>query len=918
MRPSAPAAPGPGSLDRVNRIPRKGADSHPMEISRRPPAALAGPAWSGPWLLYSAAAGALVSAHQADSSAIGTGLVLNLLGVSAVAAVLFTAVRSRRGARLPWILLALGLAAFVAGDVVANHHEALFGTARPFPSLADAFYLAVYPCVALGILRLVHLRRPGRDHEGLLDSLIVALGAGVLSWTILMSPHVRDASLAPVERLASIGYPLADLLLLAVVVRLVASAGRRHESAFVLLALSLVVMLVIDSAFAWTLAHGGTGTDRTLDLGWLVFYVLLATAALHPSAHKLSDPATQEPQTLGRWRLGLLGAATMIVPVTEAAHYGRGRPVDVPLLVLSAITLFGLAVLRMAAHVRSHEHIEARFSSLVRNSSDVVIVLAPDTTITYASAASERVLGYRPDELVGRKLWYIVHPNDRENLVAFVGRATANEGTRPVPMEFSILHGGRRWLHVESLSANLLGDPNVNGIVLNTRDITERKAFERQLEHLAFHDPITDLANSALFRDRVEHAVARQRRGSLPLAVLFLDLDDFKAVNDSYGHAAGDALLREVGRRLRTCIRGADTAARLGGDEFAVLLEGAQALTVVNVADRILQVLASPFTVDGNEVFVRASVGIAFADAGRRDPRGAAELLRNADVAMYAAKEKGKGRYEVFEPDMQTSVHQRLALKADLERALGADELTVLYQPVVRLETGEITGLEALVRWEHPERGTLLPADFVPVAEDTGLIVPIGSFVLERACSEVAELNARLRPDAPLTVSVNMSGRQLQPEAIVREVADVLAETDLEPRSLVLELSEEALTGDLDASVARLQQLRRVGVRLAVDDFGAGSCSLTSIRRLPIDIVKLDPSFVDGLGDDGEVSALTGVLVEVAGILDLHTVAESVERPEQLERLRLLGCHSGQGLLFSAPVALGEIEDLLAEGRVAA
>jgi diguanylate cyclase (GGDEF)-like protein/PAS domain S-box-containing protein len=572
----------------------------------------------------------------------------------------------------------------------------------------------------------------------------------------------------------------------------------------------------------------------------------------------------------------------------------------------------------MAALVRGHEHTEARFSSLVRNSSDVVIVLAPDTTITYASAASERVLGYRPDELVGRKLWYIVHPNDRESLVAFVGRAAEDEGPRPVPIEFSILHGGRQWLHVESLSANLLGDPNVNGIVLNTRDITERKAFERQLEHLAFHDPVTELANRALFHDRVEHALARQRRGSLPLAVLFLDLDDFKTVNDSFGHAAGDSLLREVGRRLRTCIRGADTAARLGGDEFALLLEGVQELAVGDVADRILNALESPFALEGGEVFVRASVGIAFGDADRRDPRGAAELLRNADVAMYAAKEKGKGRYEVFEPDMRTSVHRRLEVKADLERALGAGELTVLYQPIVRLETEEITGLEALVRWEHPERGTLLPAEFIPLAEDTGLIVPIGAFVLERACSDVAELNARLHSHTPLTVSVNVSARQLQRPTIVKQIADVLAETGLDARSLVLELTEPALASDLDASISRLNELRRLGVRLAVDDFGAGTASLTSIRRLPIDILKLDRSFVEGVNDDGEVSALTGPILELAAVLDLQAVAEGIERSDQLERLLKLGCHSGQGILFSPPVALDEVAELLAEGRVAA
>jgi EAL domain-containing protein (putative c-di-GMP-specific phosphodiesterase class I) len=242
----------------------------------------------------------------------------------------------------------------------------------------------------------------------------------------------------------------------------------------------------------------------------------------------------------------------------------------------------------------------------------------------------------------------------------------------------------------------------------------------------------------------------------------------------------------------------------------------------------------------------------------------------------------------------------------------------VFYQPIVRLETGEITGLEALVRWEHPERGMLLPADFVPLAEDTGLIVPIGSYVLERACSEVAELNARVRPEAPLTVSVNLSARQLQPPAIVTQVADVLAETGLVPRSLVLEFTEAALTGDLDASIARLRELRRLGVRLAVDHFGAGSASLTSIRRLPIDILKLDRSFVEGVSDDGEVSALSGAIVEVAGILDLQAVAEGIERSEQLERLRALGCDSGQGLLFGGPVRLDEVAGLLADGRVAA
>ena len=889
-----------------------------MTRLRRPPPALVvasgASAWARrrPWLVYTALAAPLSVLYLTDAGPFGSARTFHLIGLSSVAAILIGSRMHLPAARMPWLLFALGISLFFTGDAIAYSDDDLGGS---LSSAADWLYLAVYPCLVAGILMLVRRRAPGRDRDGLIDSLVIAIGLGVLSWAFLMAPYARNDELDLVTKLTSIAYPLADVLLLAVTVRLAVGAGRR-DRALLLLVLSVFALLVTDSLYGWMLLNSPVEPSQLLDGGWILFYVLWGAAALHPSMRALSEAGFGEHTPPGTRRLALLASATLIAPTVEAVQYLLDRPIDVPVMVASAVALFGLVAVRMAGLVRRHEASEARFGSLVRNSSDVVTVLAPDTTIRYASPAAERILGYQPYELVGTKLAYLAHPDDREELIAFVGRGVQHTGTHPVPMEFSIRRAEQTWIRVEALRTNLLHDPNVGGVVLNTRDISERKAFERQLQHLAFHDSVTDLANRALFRDRVEHALERQQRGALPLAVLYLDLDDFKTVNDSLGHAAGDAVLREVGRRVRTCIRTADTAARLGGDEFALLLEDVDEATVADVADRIMHGLETPFALEGKEVFVRASMGIAFGDADLRGERGAEELLRNADVAMYTAKEKGKGRYQVFEPDMHLSVLRRLELKADLQRAVEHGEFTVHYQPIILLETGEITGLEALVRWLHPERGTIAPGEFIGLAEDTGQIVPIGAFVLERACRDGAALQLAYPSDPPLAMSVNLSARQLQRPAIVDDVRRVLAETGLEPSSLVLEITETAVMRDLDASILRLHELKGLGVRLAIDDFGAGYSSLTSIRRFPVDILKVDRSFVEGVSDDSEVSALTGAIIELASILDLHPVAEGIERSDQLERLVELGCEQGQGFLFAKPVPRIEVEVLLAQARV--
>jgi diguanylate cyclase (GGDEF)-like protein/PAS domain S-box-containing protein len=557
---------------------------------------------------------------------------------------------------------------------------------------------------------------------------------------------------------------------------------------------------------------------------------------------------------------------------------------------------------------------EERFASLVRNASDVVTVIEPDTTIRYASPSSSRVLGYDPSEIEGTKFAELVHADDKTSVLSFLTAVSGGEGHTGL-IEFRMRRTDGTWVFVETLRTSLLQDPHVKGIVLNTRDISERKRFEEQLQHQAFHDPITNLANRALFRDRVEHAIERQKRDHKPIAVLFMDLDDFKTINDSLGHAAGDGVLKEVGDRLKRALRAADTAARLGGDEFAILLEdGGEGIQAADVADRIMQMLDEPFTLEGKEVFVRASIGIAVSGGnGEVGEEAEEELLRNADVAMYMAKEKGKGRYQVFEPEMHDTALRRLELKADLQRALEHNEFVLHYQPVIELQTGKITGVEALIRWVHPERGMVQPLEFIPLAEETGLIVPIGHWVLREACRYAVELLEQFHEGPTFHMAVNLSARQLARPEIVDEVRDVLAETGLTPSALILEITESMVMQDMELAIERLNQLKQLGVLLAIDDFGTGYSSLNYVRRFPVDILKVDKSFIDGVSEGGESSALTAAVIELAGILNLKPVAEGIERADQLERLIELNCDLGQGFLFARPLAPDALHALLEE-----
>lgn len=442
----------------------------------------------------------------------------------------------------------------------------------------------------------------------------------------------------------------------------------------------------------------------------------------------------------------------------------------------------------------------------------------------------------------------------------------------------------------------------------NYRDITTRRRLEDELRHQAFHDSLTGLANRALFSDRLEHALSRTRRSRRRLAVLFLDLDDFKTINDSLGHGEGDLLLIEVAGRLREAIRSGDTIARMGGDEFAVLVEDPpDAGTPMELAERLLATLQAPFDLSGKELFVHASVGVAVSTSPKETPE---DLLRKADASMYMAKSRGKNRIEVFEPSMHAAALERLALKGDLERALERSEFEVLYQPIVNLVTSDLVGVEALVRWHHPERGLVMPNEFIAVAEETGLIIPLGAWVLEQACRQ-ARLWEVDRPDQPLTMNVNVSGRQVAENGFVAGVGELLEASGLEPSRLVLEFTEGVLMRDTDATTSTLKTLKELGVRLAIDDFGTGFSSLNYLRLFPIDVLKIDGSFVASMSAGPDQRAVVRAILRLGETLHLSTIAEGIEDAGQLADLRALGAIFGQGYLFARPLAAKEISVLL-------
>jgi diguanylate cyclase (GGDEF)-like protein/PAS domain S-box-containing protein len=1011
------------------------------------------------WLALLGFGGVMLALYLFVPPLKGSGPVMNLLGLLPVIAIVAGVRIFKPEHTAPWHCFAAGFLLFWLGDLYTYSYPLLTTNEEvPFPSIGDGFYLAVYPVLMAGLWMLVRRRSGGRDVGGLVDAAILTVGLALPSWIALIAPYVHDHSLSPFARLVSVAYPLGDVLLLAVALRLALDGGRR-SAAFHLMIGSIVCLLMTDFVYGLMILHGTYDHQLWLDAGWICFYVLWGAAALHPSMRTLTRPADREA-VLTRFRLGLLTTASLIAPTLGLANDLHNGDVDMAVVRTASLILFGLVIVRMAGLMRQQERMlerervftkaglalvaatsrkeidgvavsaaldlvgpgnvallcrvdanddvtvdscagtgrlglterlprevaaplltaaqddavaalapgaltalggqaplndrafaiavaidrpdrallivagpsrlaqslqpslhalasevalaletvtltaevhrrqgEARLGSLVRHANDLITVVGRDGVITYQSPSIERLLGYKPDEVTGSRFYELVTPSDRTRLQEVLDEDAAVRG-RPQAVECTLTHRDGTARHFEILHTNLLDDEHVGGIVLNCRDVSERRAFEEQLTHQAFHDPVTKLANRALFGERVRHALARARREDRVIAVVFMDLDDFKMINDSLGHAAGDEVLLEVAKRLEASLRTSDTAARFGGDEFALLLEDSKDLAeAADIAERVLETLALPMTIGHTELTLRASIGIAIAD-GTSD---AEELIRDADAAMYIAKRDGKGAYRVFEPEMHEGVLERLELRADLQRALATEQLELHYQPVVRLRDGSISGVEALLRWRHPERGLIAPDQFIPLAEETGLIVPIGRWVLREGCRQARRMLDALPEGNSPTMSINLSLKQLQASDLVSDVRDALTEARLDPGTLTLEITETVLMADADVAVKRLNELKELGVHLALDDFGTGYSSLSYLSRFPVDILKMDRSFLRPDATPG-TSELATAVVGLGASLNLDVVAEGIELAEQWETLRDLGCRLGQGFFFARPM----------------
>jgi diguanylate cyclase (GGDEF)-like protein/PAS domain S-box-containing protein len=591
----------------------------------------------------------------------------------------------------------------------------------------------------------------------------------------------------------------------------------------------------------------------------------------------------------------------------ETALEGRIGGVVVLLLVVAFV---GLGLLWRARQRRrqavsdSLSNARAQFEAMVENGNDLFFLTDDDDRTQYCSPPAARFFGMSATEMCKAPLEQLIHPDD----LGLVSDAIASVHAIGVvdPFDVRVRHadGGWRTLQVAGNDLSLVSD--VHAVAWNTHDVTDRRNLEDQLVRQAFEDSLTGLANRALFRDRISHAFALESRSLPTVAVLMIDLDGFKSINDSMGHGAGDEALKEIAARIARSARPGDTIARLGGDEFAVLLEGLSDLSYAHeVAKRILDLVRQPLTIQGTSVQVSASIGIAVSDHLECTPES---LIRDADTAMYVAKTNGRDRFARFEPAMHARATQHLRFSQDLSRALARDELVVYYQPSISLENFKLEGAEALLRWRHPEDGLIPPNVFIPIAEQNGLIVPIGRWVLERACQQAVEWQRELVNGDAFVMSVNVSGKQLNHESLIPDVRSILSNSGLRPECLTLEVTESVLMSDLDAVIARLQELKDLGVSIAIDDFGTGYSSLAYLRQLPIDILKIDKTFVDAAsaGDPGGDAILRAILDLSVG-LHLRTIAEGVEEESQALHVKELGCQSAQGFLYSRPMPPDEL-----------
>ena len=739
--------------------------------------------------------GAMVLAYFLLPSADLQDLAYQVPGTLATVAVLVGVVIHRPPDARPWLLLAAGLALTVAGDwtwVVLDHVYGL----DLFPSIADGFYLTGTGLTVLAITWMVRGRIPDGDRAGMVDALIVAVSIGLVSWTFLMAPIVADPAAAFAEIAIALAYPLLDILLLGVLVRIILAPGPRVPSLTFLMA-AIVALLLSDFPYAILALTDGYYTGHIVDAGWLIGSALWAAAALHPSMRKVAEPVEAGEVRMSAWRLGLLTAASLMAPAVLLIQWVTASPIDVLAIAAGSVVLYVLVIARLG------------------------------------------------------------------------------------------------------------------GVVSDLRStLTQRVQLEKELESRALHDPLTGLANRVLFADRLGRALAQRAER---VAVLFLDLDDFKTINDTFGHQAGDELLMAIADALAHSVRPEDTVARLGGDEFGILVErGASEGTARMLADRLHAALRTPVRVAGRDRAIGASIGISLGESGKAT---ADTLMSEADIAMYVAKGDGKGGSSVFDSRTHASVVRSIGLREDLERAIRHRQFELHYQPIVDIASGDLGGVEALVRWRHPVRGLLAPADFIPVAESTGSIIALGAWILEEACRQAVAWSG---PGSPLAdgrfMSVNLSTVQLTHPGFVEFVAEALRHSSLPAEQLLVEVTESA-NPDEDAVSTTLNRLHTMGIRLAIDDFGTGYASMGRLPHTPFEIIKVDRSLVALVASNARAEAVIVGITDLARRLGAVCIAEGVEEGEQLFRLRQMGCQLAQGFHFSRALPATELEALLRTPR---
>jgi diguanylate cyclase (GGDEF)-like protein len=656
--------------------------------------------------------------------------------------------------------------------------------------------LSGYSLLGAGLVLLIRARAPRRNWTAFIDAAAITTSLALVSWLFIMSPIAHDQTLTPAGRLISLAYPLGDVLLLAIALRILMGANKRPP-AYLLLGGGIALLLVADSAYLGALQAGSYVSGGIIDLGWLASYVLFGAAALHPSMKALSMPVSERLPRLTPVRLGLLACASITAPLMFTVQYVRGVNLEIPVVTGSSALLFLLVIARMALLVRGHE---------------------------------------------------------------------------------------TRGAELEEHEAELTGE----------------------LERSARRDPTTGLANRSAFLSELDDALSAE--GPTSPAILLLGVEGLRLVNESTGRTAGDELLRAIAERLQRLLRQGDTCAWTDGD-FAVLVEDVTVEPPAAVAARLVKALRLSFQHSSeHETTIGVNAGVAIARGGER----AETVLRNAEIALSRAKQIGNGSVELFEHGMHTAVYERIVLKGQLERALIEGQFLLHYHPIIDMSRGGLWGVEALIRWQHPERGLVPPDEFIPLAEETGLIVPIGEWALEEGLRQAAAWSQKTS-FASFAVTINLSRRQLGSPGLVETVARAIRKTGVNPAGIVLEITETALTDDVDSALRTISELKGLGVRLAIDDFGTGYSSLQYLRQVPADIIKIPKPFVDGvLTRDSDAYRVAHAIVHLGEAFDMQTLAEGIEEREQFERMRELGCELGQGYYFARPLPADEVTPLLA------